>query len=148
MIRQTYSRNLATVMLLQTSIFGKIRNITKMSYFKQNVNPSKRVQMDGVFLGLAGLLPGISLGLCRREILRSSPASLWKTQSIPPLLLGLTRYFRRQLERTAIRHFVHLSYASFASSVSSVSSSSSASSASFASSVSFASSWNSQNLQN
>ena len=46
--------------------------------------------MDGVFLGLAGLLLGIFLGLCPREIPRSSPASPWKTPSIPPLLLGLT----------------------------------------------------------
>ena len=46
--------------------------------------------MDGVFLGLAGLLLGISLGLCPQEIPRSSPASPWKTPSIHPLLLGLT----------------------------------------------------------
>ena len=47
--------------------------------------------MDGVFLGLAELLLGISLGLCPREIPQSSPASPWKTPSIPPLLLGLTQ---------------------------------------------------------
>ena len=47
--------------------------------------------MDGVFLGLAGLLLKISLGLCPREILQSSPASPYKTQFIPPLLLGLTQ---------------------------------------------------------
>ena len=63
-----------------------------MSYFKYNVNPSKRVGMDRVFLGLAGLLLGISPGLCPREIPRSSPASPQKTLSIPPLLLGLTHY--------------------------------------------------------
>ena len=46
--------------------------------------------MDGVFLGLAGRLLGISLGLCPQEISQSSPASPGKTPSIPPLLLGLT----------------------------------------------------------
>ena len=40
------------------NIKKKIRNITNMSYFKKNVNPSKRVGMDGVFFGLAGLLLG------------------------------------------------------------------------------------------
>ena len=44
------------------------------------------------FLGLAGLLLGISLGLRPREIPRSSSASPWKSPSIPPLLLGLTHY--------------------------------------------------------
>ena len=44
--------------------------------------------MDGVFLGLAGLLLGISLELRPWEIPRCSPASPWKT---PPLLLGLTQ---------------------------------------------------------
>ena len=48
--------------------------------------------MDGVFLRLAGLLLGISLGLCPREIPSSSPASPRKTPSIPPLFLGLTQY--------------------------------------------------------
>ena len=33
--------------------------------------------MDGDFLGLAGLLLGISLGLCPLEIPRSSPARLF-----------------------------------------------------------------------
>ena len=61
-----------------------------MFYFKYNVSPSERVGMHGVFLGLAGLLLGISLRLCFRDIPRSSPASPWKTLSIPPLLLGLT----------------------------------------------------------
>ena len=61
-----------------------------MSYFKLNVNLSERVRMDGFFLGLPGLLLGTSLGLCPREIPRSSPASPQKTPSIPPLLLGLT----------------------------------------------------------
>ena len=49
MIGYTYSSYLATIMLLQRSIFEKFRTITKMSYFKQNVNPSKRVGMDAVF---------------------------------------------------------------------------------------------------
>ena len=48
--------------------------------------------MDGVFLGLAWLLLGISLGLCHQEIPRSSPASPWKTPSFPPLSLRLTQY--------------------------------------------------------
>ena len=48
-----------------------------MSYLKENVNPIKRVGIDGVFFGLAGLLLGISLRLCPWEI--------------PPLLLGLTQ---------------------------------------------------------
>ena len=48
--------------------------------------------MDEIFLGLAGLLLGICLELRPREIPRSSPASLWKTLSIPPLFLGLTQY--------------------------------------------------------
>ena len=47
--------------------------------------------MDGVFLGLAGMLLGISLGLRPWEIPRSSPASPRKIPSIPPLLLGLTQ---------------------------------------------------------
>ena len=59
MIQWTYSRNLATIMLLQTSIFEKNQK------YHQNV------------------------GLCPREIPRSSPASPRKTPSIPPLLLGL-----------------------------------------------------------
>ena len=60
------------------------------------VNPSKRVGMDGVFLGLAGLLLGISLGLRPREIPQSSPVSPWKTPSIPPLLLGITYYIAQE----------------------------------------------------
>ena len=47
--------------------------------------------MDGVFLGLAGLLLGISLGFRPREIPRSIPASPRKIPSIPPLLLGITQ---------------------------------------------------------
>ena len=46
------------MMVLQTSIFDKLRKIAIMSYFKYNVNPSKRVVMDRVLLGLAGLLLG------------------------------------------------------------------------------------------
>ena len=63
-----------------------------MSYFKLNVNPYKRVGMDGVFLGLARLLLGISLRRCPRKISQSSPASPRKTLSIPTILLGLTHY--------------------------------------------------------
>ena len=91
MIRWTYFSNLATVMLPQTSIIQIFRKITKIFYFKKNVNQSKRVRMDKVFLGLAGLLHEISLGLRPREIPRSIPSSPWKTPSIPPLLLGLTQ---------------------------------------------------------
>ena len=65
-----------------------------MSYFEYNVNPSKRVWMDGVFLGLAGLLLWISLGLCPSEIPWSSPVSPRKTPSFPPLLLRLTQYIK------------------------------------------------------
>ena len=48
--------------------------------------------MDRVFHGLAGLLLGIFLGLRPREIPGNSPASPWKTPSLPPVLLGLTQY--------------------------------------------------------
>ena len=48
--------------------------------------------MDGFFLGLAGLLLGIFLGLCPREIPWSSPTSPRKAPSIPPLVLGLTQF--------------------------------------------------------
>ena len=47
--------------------------------------------MDRVFLGLARLFLGTSIGLCPWEILWSSPAIPRKTLSIPPLLLGLTQ---------------------------------------------------------
>ena len=67
-----------------------------MSYFEYNVNPSKRVGMDKAFLGLAGLLLGISLGLRPREIPRSRPASPPETLFIPPLLLGLTHSSRKK----------------------------------------------------
>ena len=66
------------------------RRANTETYQKQNVNLSKRVRKDGVFLGLAGLLLRISLRLRPWEIPRSSPASPWKTQSFPPLLLRLT----------------------------------------------------------
>ena len=49
-----------------------------MSYFKKYVNPSKRVGLDGVFLGLAGLLPGISLRLCPRKSLGAALPALGK----------------------------------------------------------------------
>ena len=43
---------------------------------------SKRVGKDGVFLGLAGLLLGIYLGLRPWEIPRASHAGPWKIPSI------------------------------------------------------------------
>ena len=46
--------------------------------------------MDGIFLGLAGLLLGISLGLRPWEIPRSNPAIPLKTPFIPPLIIVLT----------------------------------------------------------
>ena len=92
MIRQTQTKKLANIMLLQTSVLNFFLNIIKMSYFKQNANPSNRVGMEGVFLGLAGLFLGISLGLRLRETPQNSPANPRKTPSIPPLLLGLTQY--------------------------------------------------------
>ena len=66
------------------------RRANSETYWKYNVNLSKRVGKDRVFLGLAGMLLGISLGLCPREIPWSSPASPRKTPSFPPLLLRLT----------------------------------------------------------
>ena len=61
------------------------------TYRKKNVNLSKGVRKDRVFLGLAGLLLEISLGLRPREIPRSSPASQLPSPSFPPLLLRLTQ---------------------------------------------------------
>ena len=60
--------------------------------------------MDRVFLGLAGRLLEISLGLRPLEVPRRSPASPWKTPSIPPLLLGLTN------AQTAAQHQYNVSY--------------------------------------
>ena len=62
-----------------------ISKIQKSKTTKQNVNPSNRV-------GMARLLLGISDGLHPQEIPWSSPASPGKTPFIPPLLLGLTQY--------------------------------------------------------
>ena len=84
------SVNQQQVCFFKHQYFKKNKKINKMSYFKYNVNPSKRVGMDGVLLGLAGLLLGISLGLRPWEIPWSSRASPRKTPFIPPLLLGLT----------------------------------------------------------
>ena len=56
----------------------------------RNVNQSKSVRK-------AALLLGISLGLCPQEILRSNPASHWKTMSFPPPLLRLTQSYKIQL---------------------------------------------------
>ena len=54
-------------------------------YRKYNVIERKRVRRDCVFLGLAGLPLGISLGL--------RPASPWKTQSLPPLFLSIYQLY-------------------------------------------------------
>ena len=69
-----YSNIIANIMLLQTSIFENSEKTTKMAYFKYNVNPSNRVGMEGVFLGLAGLLLRTSLRLRPWEIPWSGPA--------------------------------------------------------------------------
>ena len=58
---------------------------------------SKRVGKGGAFLGLAELLLVISLGLCPREIPRSSPDSSQKTQSFPTLLLRLTQSLQTKI---------------------------------------------------
>ena len=85
-------QNSLTVEFWQEKIEGSLRRANTKSYKKKNVNLSKRVRKDRVFLGLAGLLLGISLWLCPRKIPCSSPASHWKTPSFPPLLLRLTQY--------------------------------------------------------
>ena len=46
---------------------------------------------DGVFLGLAGLVLGISLGPCPQKIPRSSPASPRKALPFHLLLIRLTQ---------------------------------------------------------
>ena len=51
---------------------------------------SKIVGKEGVFLGLASLRLGISLGLRLWEIPQSSPARPWKKPSVPPLFLRLS----------------------------------------------------------
>ena len=61
--------------------------------------------MERVFLGLAGLLLGISLRLCPREILWSSAASPQKTPSIHALLLGLTHYWHSSTESIFFPYF-------------------------------------------
>ena len=52
-------------------------------YIKYNVIVRKRVRRDCVFLRLAGLPLGIPQG---------SPASPWKTQSLPPLFLTIYHF--------------------------------------------------------
>ena len=59
------------------------------AYKKYNVSLSKVVGKDRIILGLAWLLLGISLGLRPREISQRSLASLWKTPSVPLLLMRL-----------------------------------------------------------
>ena len=93
MIQWTFSRSLATIILHQSSIFDKIQQITKMSYSKYHLNPSKSVRMDRVFFWLAGLLLVISFGIWPMEIPRRGPANPWKTPSFPTLVLGLTQSF-------------------------------------------------------
>ena len=63
-----------------------------MSNFKLNVNASKSVGMDGVFLGLAGLLLGISLGLRPREIPWSSQGTRYLLVQDLRLSFGQLRY--------------------------------------------------------
>ena len=75
-----------------TEPYVNFRRASTETYRKYNVNLSKRVGKDRVFLGLAGLLLGISLGLRPQEIPRSSPASPRKTLPFLPLLLRLTQY--------------------------------------------------------
>ena len=57
------------------------RRANTETYWKWNENLSKRVGKDRVFLRLAGLLLGISLGLRPREIPQSSPSSPRTTPS-------------------------------------------------------------------
>ena len=66
------------------------RRANTETFFTQIYILFLRVGKDGVFLGLAGLLLGISLGLRPWEIPPSSPACPRKTPSFPPLLLRLT----------------------------------------------------------
>ena len=68
-------------------------NPTNHFYIKYNVIERKRVGRDCVFLWLAGLPLGISLGLRPREIPWGSPVSPWKTQSLPPLFLTIYNCF-------------------------------------------------------
>ena len=72
--------------------------LTKCSEY--DVILSKRVGKYRVFLGLAGLLLRISLGLCPRETPRSKHASPRKTPFIPPLLHRLTQYILHTLDNT------------------------------------------------
>ena len=52
--------------------------VNKETYWKYNVNLSKRLRKDRVFFRLAGLFLGISLKRCPRKIPRSSPPALGK----------------------------------------------------------------------
>ena len=58
--------------------------MTKIFYFKYNVNLSKRVGMDGVFLGLAELLLKISPGFALGKFLGAALPALGKLR--PSLL--------------------------------------------------------------
>ena len=57
------------------------RSANTETYEKLNVNLRKRVGKDRVFLGLAGLLLGISLGLRRWEIPQTALPALGKPRS-------------------------------------------------------------------
>ena len=67
-----------------------------MSYFKQNVNQSKRVGMDGVFLGLAGLLLGISLKLRPWEIPSEQPCQPSENPVHPSSFNWITPFYLEQ----------------------------------------------------
>ena len=57
-------------MFLQISVFEKFRKITKISYCKYNVNPSKEIGMDGVFSsGWQGYSSGFPLGFALKKSL-------------------------------------------------------------------------------
>ena len=77
------------------------------TYFKYNLNVSKRVGSDGAFLGWQVCSVALSLGFFPWKIPLSSPASPWKTPFIPPLLLRLTQSIqanRGDCSKTAAKH--------------------------------------------
>jgi hypothetical protein len=93
-IFQKLSNNYAS---LKLNIKIKLKKYHKNVLFQTECKSKKRVVMFEVFLWMAGLLFGISLGFRSWEILQSSPASPRKTPSIAPLLLGLTQYAQATL---------------------------------------------------
>ena len=90
-------QNSPTLEFWQEKIDGNLRRANtepSVDLRRANTEPSvdfKKANTEPSVLG--GLLLGISLGLCRQEIPRSSPASPWKTPPFPSLLLRLTHYF-------------------------------------------------------